>query len=714
MNKIQHFSLSIDSDQIAIITLNVPDESMNVLSRQTMREIEILLDEIEKNRDIQGVILQSGKVDSFIAGADINMISACSTIDETEDLARNGQSIFARIEKSRIPFVAAIHGICLGGGLEFSLACHYRVATDAEKTQLGLPEVKLGLLPGSGGTQRLPRLIGIQNALDMMLTGKQVRAKKALKMGLIDDLVPASILLETAKKIVLSAPNPNRKIKRSLLNKALETNSFGRGILFDQALKQVDKKTQGNYPAPARIIEVVRIGIENGIVQGYQAEARGFAELCQTPQSFQLRHLFLATTEQKKAYKVRSDVARTVDKAGVLGGGLMGGGIAYVLATKANVPVRIKDIKEQGIQSALKYSYELLNNKVKKRFMSTSQMQQQLNRLTGSTDWSGFAQRDIVIEAVFEDLKLKQNMVNEVETQCKEDTIFASNTSSLPIAEIAANAKRPQNVIGLHYFSPVDKMPLVEVIPHAATSEETITTVIEFARKQGKTPIVVKDGAGFYVNRILALYINEAAQLVLEGEPIDVIDKALVKFGFPVGPLKLLDEVGIDVGTKIIPILTEKLGERFTAPKGLQKILDDGRKGKKNQRGFYTYVKPNPIKQVLRKQSAVDESIYDLLQVDPAQTLNQEEIVERCMIQMLNEAARCLEEGIISSPMDGDIGAIFGIGFPPFLGGPFRYMDSYGIANLVERLQSYQVRFGERFEPAQILLDYEVEGKSFY
>lgn len=714
MSKLQHFSMSIDKDKVAVISLNVPDESMNVLSGQTMDEIEIILNQIESNRELKGVVLTSGKIDSFIAGADINMISACKTIDETEDLARRGQVIFARVEKSHVPFAAAIHGVCLGGGLEFSLACHYRVASDDEKTQLGLPEVKLGLLPGSGGTQRLPRLIGIQNALDMMLTGKQVRAKKALKMGLVDDVVPQSIILEVAKKRVLAGKPALAKVKLNLVGKALETNSFGRGILFDQALKAVEKKTLGNYPAPARIISAVRVGVENGIVQGYQAEARGFAELCQTPQSFQLRHLFLTTTEQKKQFKANADKARKCEKIGVLGGGLMGGGIAYVSAVKAGLPVRIKDIREEGIQHALKYSYDLLSQKVKRRFLTSAQMQQDLNKLTGTVDWSGFKQRDIIVEAVFEDLALKQQMVEAVEKNCHDDTIFASNTSSLPIAQIAEKAQRPENVIGLHYFSPVDKMPLVEIIPHEKTSEETIISTIEFARKQGKTPIVVKDGAGFYVNRILALYINEAAQILLEGEPVDVIDRALVKFGFPVGPLKLLDEVGIDVGTKIIPILTENLGERFKAPKAFQRILEDGRSGKKNRKGFYNYQKSNPIMKLLRKESVIDESIYDLLAIDAAPALNQEEIVERCMIQMLNEAARCLEEGIIASPQDGDIGAIFGIGFPPFLGGPFRYMDSYGIENLVERLQSYQLRFGSRFEPAQILLDYEAQGKSFY
>ncbi|KMT66850.1 fatty acid oxidation complex subunit alpha FadJ [Catenovulum maritimum] len=718
MNRLQHFSLAIDEDQIAVITLNVPDESMNVLSRQTMNEIQTILNEVEKNQQIIGVVLVSGKPDSFIAGADIKMISACKTLNDAEELAKEGQSIFSRVEKAPVPFVAAIHGLCLGGGLEFSLACHYRVATDDDKTQLGLPEVKLGLLPGSGGTQRLPKLVGIQNALDMMLTGKQVRAKSAYKMGLIDDLVPQSILLETAKALILNPNSDTKSVKRSIINKALENNSFGRGLLFDQALKQVEKKTLGNYPAPAKIIDVVKLGVENGHLQGYQAEAHGFAELCMTPESFQLRHLFLATTEQKKEEKLTTEEVRPIKKVAVLGGGLMGGGISYVSAIKAGLPVRLKDIQEQGIVNSLKYSYDLLEQKVKRKFILKSVAQKQLGLITGTTDFSGFKQRDIVVEAVFEDLALKQQMLADVEQACHDETIFASNTSSLPIGDIAANAKRPENVIGLHYFSPVDKMPLVELIPHAETSDSTLATTIQFARKQGKTPIVVKDCAGFYVNRILAIYINEAAHLMLDGEPIDIIDRALVKFGFPVGPLKLLDEVGIDIGTKIIPILTQAYGERFKAPSAFDAIIADGRKGKKNQKGFYNYqANKNLAQQLINKvkpQPAIDESIYDLLNLDPAQRLNQEEVVERCLVQMLNEAARCLEEGVIQSPRDGDIGAVFGIGFPPFLGGPFRYMDSFGISNLVDRLQNFHSRFGERYKPAQILLDYDTEGRSFY
>ena len=355
----------------------------------------------------------------------------------------------------------------------------------------------------------------------------------------------------------------------------------------------------------------------------------------------------------------------------------------------------------------MKYSYDLLIKKVKRRFMLKSEMQKQLALLTGSTDYSGFGDADIVVEAVFEDVGLKQQMVADVEENCNENTIFASNTSSIPIEQIAAKAKRPEQVIGLHYFSPVDKMPLAEVIAHDKTSDQTISTTVEFARKQGKTPVVVKDGAGFYVNRILAPYMNEAANVVLAGEPIDHLDKSLVKFGFPVGPVKLLDEVGIDVGTKIIPILMDQFGDRFKSADAFDKVLADDRKGKKNKRGFYNYSGKKPGKEV-------DESIYTLLGVSPNKRMSADEIAERCVLMMLNEAAMCLDEGVIRNPRDGDIGAIFGIGFPPFLGGPFRYMDKLGAKHLVERLTHYQNTLGGKFTPAKILVDMAENDKTFY
>ncbi len=710
------FSLDIRKDGIGILTMDVPGESMNTLKAAFADEIRAVLAQVRANKDLIGLVIVSGKPDSFIAGADISMLDACTSAQDAQILSREGQEVFAEIEQLDIPVIAAIHGPCLGGGLELALACHGRVASDHGKTVLGVPEVQLGLLPGSGGTQRLPRLIGVAKALDLMLTGKQVRPKQAGKLGLVDEVVPPSILLDAAIKLAHKG-KPRHSLKRDLQGKLLETSGVGRKVLFDQARKGVMAKTRGNYPAPERILDVVRIGMEEGIQAGLAAESRHFGELVMTAESAALRSLFFATTQMKKEVSYQGAEPRKVSHVAVLGGGLMGGGIAYVTATKAGVPVRIKDVASAGIGNAMRYSHDLLAKKLKRRQILRSELEKQMSRLTGTLDYSGFHRVDLVVEAVFEDINLKHQMVQDVERECGEHTVFASNTSSLPIHQIAQGAARPDKIVGLHYFSPVDKMPLAEVIPHAGTSAETVATTLAFARAQGKTPIVVKDEAGFYVNRILAPYMNEAARLVLEGEPVEVLDGALQDFGFPVGPITLLDEVGIDVGAKISPILEQELGgEQFQAPKAFDKLLQDDRKGRKNGKGFYLYGKAAPRNRLTGKEGkkTVDESVYALLGVKPQARLAKRELVERCVLLMLNEAAMALDGGVVASARDGDIGAIFGIGFPPFLGGPFRYMDRLGIGELVARLEHYQQRLGERYAPCARLKAMAAEGLSFY
>lgn len=690
MEQTSAFTVHIRLDNIAVVTIDVPGEKMNTLKASFGPEVHAIIKQVRDNNTLQGLVFISGKPDNFIAGADINMISRCQNAQEAQSLARQGQQIMAEIAALPIPVVAAINGACLGGGLELALACHSRICTDDEKTRLGLPEVQLGLLPGSGGTQRLPRLVGVSHALDMMLTGKQLRPRQALKLGLVDDVVPQSILLKAAIEQVLQG----RKSSRILpVRERILAGPLGRSLLFSIVSKKTEQKTKGNYPAAQRIIAVVKTGLEQGSNSGYEAEAKAFGELAMTPQSSALRGLFFASTELKKEHGADAE-PRVIRAVGILGGGLMGGGIAYVTAAKGRLPVRIKDISNEGINHALKYSWDLLDKKVRRRHMKANERQREMALISGGTDYHGFHNRDIVVEAVFEDLALKQKMVAEIEQHTAAHTVFASNTSSLPIADIAANAARPEQVIGLHYFSPVDKMPLVEVIPHAGTSAETISTTVALAKKQGKTPIVVGDSAGFYVNRILAPYVNEAMRCLVEGEPVEKIDDALVQFGFPVGPIQLLDEVGIDVGTKISPILQQAYGDRFASPAAIAAILDDDRKGRKNGRGFYLY----PSKGRTSKKQA-DPAIYKLVGVSPKGLVAQKAIAERCVMMMLNEAARCLDEGVVRNVRDGDIGGVFGIGFPPFLGGPFRYMDSVGSGEMVARLQRLASQYGERFTP---------------
>lgn len=700
------FTLNVRLDNVAVISVDVPAEKMNTLKAEFASEVRVILKQIRENKAIRGVVIISAKADNFIAGADINMISRCKSAQEAETLARQGQQLMAEINALPVPVVAAIHGACLGGGLELALACHARVCTDDAKTVLGLPEVQLGLLPGSGGTQRLPRLVGVSTALDMILTGKQLRAKQALKAGLVDEVVSQTILLDAA----VEWAKKERPGHRSLpARERILAGPLGRALLFRMVSKKTEQKTQGNYPATERILQVMETGLAQGSSSGYDAEARAFGELAMTPQSQALRNIFFASTDVKKdpGSEVPPGPLRSV---GVLGGGLMGGGIAYVTACKGGLPVRIKDINTKGINHALKYSWDQLETKVRRRHIKASERDKQLALISGSVDYRGFSHRDLIIEAVFEDLSLKQQMVAEVEQNCASHTIFASNTSSLPIGDIAAKAARPEQVIGLHFFSPVEKMPLVEVIPHATTSEQTIATTVKLAKKQGKTPIVVRDKAGFYVNRILAPYINEAIRLLTEGERVEQIDSALVKFGFPVGPIQLLDEVGIDTGTKIIPILEAAYGERFSAPANVvSSILNDDRKGRKNGRGFYLYGAKGR-----KSKKQVDPAIYTLIGAQGQSRLSTQQIAERCVMLMLNEAARCFDEQVIRSARDGDIGAVFGIGFPPFLGGPFRYMDSLGAGEVVAVLQRLASLYGPRFTPCDTLLQMAERGESFW
>lgn len=703
MSEQKAFSLKIDEQNIAWLAIDVPNEKMNTLQAAFADEMTEIFAQLKDSSGVKGLIVHSLKPDNFVAGADVRMLEACKSAAEAESLASQGQTLFQELSDLPYPVVAAIHGPCLGGGLELALACDYRVCTDDDATRLGLPEVQLGLLPGSGGTQRLPRLIGLLPSLDLILTGKQLRAQKAKKLGVVDACVPATILLDVAKQFIDKGKRSTKQ-KVTTKEKILSGSSLGRKFVFEQAAKKTNEKTRGNYPATVAILDVIQHGLEKGMKQGLELEAKRFGELVMSPESKALRSIFFATTEMKKEHGSDAKPGK-VSMVGVLGGGLMGAGISHVSVAKAKVPVRIKDVSNDGVLNALKYNYKLFDKQRKRRILSKAQLQAKMLQLSGGTDFTSFNHLDVVIEAVFEDLALKQQMVADIEANAKAETIFATNTSSLPIHKIAEKAARPENIVGLHYFSPVEKMPLVEVIPHETTSQETIATVVALAKKQGKTPIVVKDKAGFYVNRILAPYMNEAAHILLANEPIDKVDTALLDFGFPVGPITLLDEVGVDIGAKIMPILVNELGERFRGPDVFDTLLNDDRKGRKSGKGFYTYK---------GKKKEVDKSVYKLLKLKPESKLSDNDIALRCVLPMLNEAVRCLDDGIIRSPRDGDIGAIFGIGFPPFLGGPFRYMDQFGLKELVEKMNQFAEKYGDRFAPCDGLLTRAGEGRRFY
>jgi 3-hydroxyacyl-CoA dehydrogenase / enoyl-CoA hydratase / 3-hydroxybutyryl-CoA epimerase len=705
-------------DGVAVVRMDAPGESVNTLRDTFAEEFAEVFSEIEKDTSIKGVVFASGKKD-FIVGADVNMLRRCTSAREAAELSKGGHRAMERLESFRVPIVAAIHGSALGGGLEVALACHARVASDSPRTKLGLPECQLGLVPGSGGTQRLPRVVDIQTALDMLLTGKQIDARKAKKLGLVDEVVPEPILIDVAAEHALrlaeKGHKKKKKEKRALKDElqewALTENPLGRKVVFDQAKKALLKKTRGNYPAQERILEVVKRGLDKGMEAGLQAEAEAFGDLVVSPQAAQLMNIFFATTAMKKETGVNDPSVRprVVEKIGMLGAGLMGAGIAYVTADRANIAVRLKDRDDKGVTNGLRYVRGLLDERVERKRITKIERDVVSSRITASTEYTGFETIPLVIEAVFEDVGIKHKVMADVESVGPKDVIFASNTSSIPITMIAEGSKHPETVIGMHYFSPVEKMPLLEIIVTPKTAPWVTATCVELGKKQGKTVIVVNDGVGFYTSRILGPLMNEAAYVLNEGVPIEDIDRALVDWGFPVGPITLLDEVGIDVAEKVGHIVHGHFGDRMKPPPGFEKLVEDKRFGKKNKRGFYLY---EGKKKKGKKQ--VDESVYAVLGLTPNKSLPAEEIAQRCALAFVNEAALCFGEGILRSARDGDIGAIFGLGFPPFRGGPFRYVDAVGPKEIVRRMQRLRDRLGNRFAPAPVLVEMAESGATFY
>jgi 3-hydroxyacyl-CoA dehydrogenase/enoyl-CoA hydratase/3-hydroxybutyryl-CoA epimerase len=696
-------ALTLDvSDGVAVITLDVPGAPVNTLSRGVRDEFVTLLDRLERDDSVRAAVLFSGKPDVWIAGADVEELAHVRTPDEAERLSLDGQILLNRLERLRTPIVAAIQGACLGGGLELALACAYRIAADTPKTVLALPEVNLGLIPGGGGTQRLPRLIGLRAALDMILRGANVRAKKALQTGLVDELVHPAILREIAlarAREFGEGRRPPRRRPTDPQRILLEENPIGRAVVFRQAREQTLAKTKGHYPAPIAALDAVAAGYLGGPDRGYREEARAFGAMVASPASKQLIYLFFAQNALKKDSGVPAGAHATdLRKIGVLGTGFMGAGIAAV-AVQQGIVVRFKDTEHGRVLAGLSGVRAVVKERLTRRQITRQQFDDMMSLAEGTIDYTGFGNATLVIEAVFEDITVKHAVIREVERVLPAGAVIASNTSTIPIAGIAQASRDPSRVIGMHFFSPVPKMPLLEVIVTPATAPDVIATTVALGRRLGKTVIVVHDSPGFYVNRILSPYVNEAAKMLDEGVAVDAIDRALVAFGFPVGPITLIDEVGLDVAGKSGHIMGDAFGARMTPSASLARVLAAGRLGRKNRKGFYLYDEHGDKK-------GVDSSVYALLPTGAQRSTVPDEIIqERTVLAMLNEAVRCLEDGVIRSTRDGDIGAVMGIGFPPFRGGPFRYIDTLGAAHVVKRLEDLNDKYAPRFEPAQQLLD---------
>lgn len=701
-SKSKMFQFSFQDD-VCIIDINDPNQSVNTLNFSMLSDIDENLPKILAWEKLKGIVVTSSKPACFAAGADISIFSTLTTQQAGEQASQELHRLFRYFSNANVPTVAAIHGVCLGGGLELALACDYRICTNHSSTQLGLPEVQLGILPGGGGTQRLPRLIGIAPALDLILTGKKVNSKKALALGLVDECVPPNQLLE--KAVALCQKNKSkscvRKRKQSTMATLLESNPLGKLVISQQSRKMVMKATKGRYPAPLKALQAVIQGTSMSLEKGLALEAKFFGELVITPESHSLVHIFNIMTAAKKnpySKEVQEEVAekfmrpleRGAQPVAVLGAGLMGSGISTVLADKG-VRTVLLDRDSAGMQRGLKSVSSFFQDRFKKRRIKWFERDSSVYRAAPSLDFTSLKNSSMVIEAVFEDLKIKHDVLKKCEAAMGDNFIFASNTSSIPIAQVAAKAKNPKNVIGMHFFSPVPKMPLVEIITAKQTSDVAASAVFDLASKMGKQIIVVNDGPGFYTTRILAFQIAEAINMLAEGARIEDVDKAMEEFGMPVGPVTLLDEVGIDVGEHIIKVLYDAFSDRLVVADEIQNVAHDDRKGRKNNKGFYTYKDG--------KKGEPDSSVYKHFS-KPRSSVPHSEISKRCLYVFMNEAARCFDEKIIKSEDDGDLGAIFGLGFPPFLGGPFHYAKILGKDKVKTTLTELAAKHGKRFEPA--------------
>lgn len=692
-------------DELAIWWLDQPDVRHNKLSTAALDDIGRAVASAKSDATVKGIVVISAKPDSFIVGADVRELQAMTSRDDAVALSRKGHELIRQVHRLNKPVVAAIHGAAMGGGLELALACTMRIATDHAATKFALPEVQLGLLPGGGGTQLLPRLIGIQKALPYLLTGKNAYPKPAKRMGLVDELMHRPGLLSAAKQAareLVRTGTPDRA-NQPIQERIVEGNPFTRRLIYSKARDRVKKTTRGNYPAPPRIIECVRAGMEGGLEAGFEAEEKHFGDLAVSPESRELVRLFFAKNEAEK--NPFEGGARKVRRVGILGAGLMGRGIAEVTA-KNGLHVIVKDQSLELASKARRQVYEATERKRKKGVLRAFERDAIVERVSAVDSYDVFDSINLVIEAAPEDLRLKKQLIREIEAAASTSCIFASNTSSIPISDLAEATSRPELVIGMHYFSPVPKIPLLEIVRTPKTPRWVLATAIDVGLTQGKTVIIVNDGPGFYTTRVLALYMNEALNLLDDGADIEHVDRLMRQFGFPMGPFELFDLVGIEVASKITAVLSDFFSERRIQPNTkAANMVEAGMKGRKSDRGFYRYED--------EKKQDVDSDAYTYFHAASRADISDDAIIQRLVLSFVNEAIYCLEDGILEAARDGDVGAVFGLGFPPFLGGPFRYVDTRGALTILRKLEQLRDKRGPQFAPSELLRKHAREKTPF-
>jgi len=694
-------------DQIAWIGFGLNEKkSMTTLTRETIEELKLTVDELKdlalKNA-IKGAIFFSHKPGVFLAGVDVTVINSLKSEGEALKALEQAHQIFNALEDLSIPTAALVDGVCLGGGLELALSCKKIFVSDSSKTALGLPEVMLGVLPGFGGTYRLPKKVGLPTSLDMILTGKQIKGKNLIKLGLAEAVLPVERMKELAPSYLFKSLKKKKDLKQEIQAVAMD-NFLTRKIIFQKAREKVMETTKGFYPAPLKILEVLENGAGKKRTDYLNLEAQAFAELSQSLESKNLQHVFFLTDQSKKLDNKSS--LPDVKQGAVLGAGVMGGGIAWLFAQNNQTPV-MKDITKEALELGLKQASLNFSGALRKRKMSEDDFNRKMRSIHPTLSFDNFKKVDLTVEAVVENMDLKKKVLSELETYVAEDSLITTNTSSLSVSEMSKALKKSSRFAGLHFFNPVNKMPLVEIITHEKCDQLTIDRLIKWVLDVKKTPIVVKDGPGFLVNRILAPYLNEAAFLLAEGVSIEELDEAALNFGMPMGPCRLMDEIGLDVCVKVGKIMHDGLGERATPHEYAHKLYEAGLLGKKNQKGFYLYDEKG-------KEAGVNQVAKDI--VSPKKIKKDElEIQMRLFLPMVNEAAYILADRICEKASTVDIGMIYGTGFPPFKGGLLKWADYEGIEQIHQRLVNFSRDVSsQRYAPAPFLTLMSQDKKKFY